>query len=129
MSSKAARAIPAGIAAALAVAGFAQTQPAGCAGSVSLGSYRIEAQRPWGGDLLPLKSVSSLQAGSRIVWEPAHPPQKPGLAEVTAIVVPLSGDDVTVLDPHKADARAEWQLAASPAAIAIVYGPQGLSMS
>jgi hypothetical protein len=86
-------------------------------------------RRSWGGDFLPLKSLSALPAGAHLVWGPVHLPRSEAdSSEVTAILVPASGEDLVVLDPHKANTRAEWQLAASPAAIAVVFGPQGLSM-
>jgi len=43
------------------------------------------------------------------------------------IVVPASGQELLVLKPKKAAARAEWQTPLAPAVIAIVLGPQGLS--
>src|ERR1035438_3088371 len=103
--------------------------PPGCAGSASLGTFRIEVRRSWGGDVLPLKSLATLPEGAHLVWAPVHLPlSQAASAEVTAILVPASGDDLVILDPHPANTRVEWQLAASPAAIAVVFGPQGLSM-
>jgi hypothetical protein len=94
-----------------------------------LGTFRIEVRRSWGGDVLPLKSLATLPEGAHLVWAPVHLPlSQAASAEVTAILVPASGDDLVILDPHPANTRVEWQLAASPAAIAVVFGPQGLSM-
>jgi len=115
--------------AALAAALPAQT-PTGCEGSASLGTFRIEARRAWGGDALPLKSISALPAGAHLLWEPVQlAVGRAEEAEVTAILVPASGDTLLVLDPQRADAGAEWQLSDSLAAIALVFGPRGLSMS
>jgi len=123
-----ARLLPVMALAAMAAPAFAQSPP-GCTGSSSLGTFRIEVRRSWGGELLPLKLLSALPQGAHLIWEPVHLPRSEAdSSEVTAILVPVSGEDLVVLDPHKATTRAEWQLAASPVAIAVVFGPQGLSM-
>jgi hypothetical protein len=112
----------------LAVVPLAVQQSPGCAGSASLGTFRLLVRRSNGGAALAIRSVSVVPAGSHLVWEPVHLPAKQaGEAEVAAILVPPSGEDLVVLKPKKAGARAEWQVDSSPAAVALVYGPQGLS--
>jgi hypothetical protein len=93
-----------------------------------LGTFRILVRRSTGGAALPIKSLAAVPAASHLIWEPVHLPLKnAGSAEVTAILVPPSGEDLVVLKPRKAGVRADWQLTMSPAAIALVFGPQGLS--
>jgi hypothetical protein len=105
------------------------TPPPGCKGSSSLGTFRILVRRSAGGAALPIKAVSTLPAGAHLIWEPVHPNRKKDeKTEVTAILVPAVGDDLVVLESRKAGSRAEWQIAASPAAIAFVVGPQGFSI-
>jgi hypothetical protein len=75
-----------------------------------------------------VKSVATVPASSHLIWEPVHLPARQAQdAEVAAILITASGGDLVVLKPHKAGARCEWQITVSPAAIALVYGPQGLS--
>ena len=107
---------------------LAESPPAGCTGSSSLGTYRILVRHSAVGLALPIKSVSIMPVGSRLIWDPVHLPRKQEEStEVTAILVPVSGDDLVVLEPHKARSPAEWEIPTAPAAIAIVVGPQGLS--
>lgn len=111
------------------VASAVAQPPPGCTGSSSLGTFRILVRRSAGSAALPIKAVSSLPAGSHLIWEPVHPNRKKReRTEVTAILVPTSGEDLVVLEPRKAGARAEWQIETSPAAIAFVVGPQGFSV-
>lgn len=102
--------------------------PLGCVGSATLGTFQISVRPFTQGKPLPLKSVAAIGAGARLIWTPAHlrlPPSNS--AEVTAVVVPVSGGVLRVLEPRKASVPNEWQLLESPAVIALVYGPQGLS--
>ena len=102
--------------------------PAVCAGSSSLGTVRILVRHSAVGLALPIKSVSSLPVGAHLIWDPVHLPRKQvETAEVTAILAPPSGEDLVVLKPLKAGVPEEWRLAIRPAAIALVFGPQGLS--
>ena len=103
--------------------------PAGCAGSASLGTFQLSVRPFSQGPPLPLKSVSAIQAGAHLLWNPVHlPPQASGSAEVTAVLVPAASDGILItLEPRKAGKRTEWQLLQRPQVIALVYGPQGLS--
>ena len=77
---------------------------------------------------MPLKSVATVPAGSRLIWNPAHlrlPPSNS--AEVTIIEVPASDGMLLTMEPRKASEPTEWQLLQRPKVIALVYGPQGLS--
>ena len=103
--------------------------PRGCTGSVSLGSFRISVRKSSDAPSLPLKSVSLIPAGSRLIWDPVHlPPQSSAKEEVSALLVPSGGSAVVSLGAHKAAGHAEWDLPQSPAVVALIVGPSGLSM-
>jgi hypothetical protein len=106
--------------------------PRACTGSLTLGTFRVSVVPPKGGAPLPLKAVSRIPAGSRLVWEPASASpkskDKSDKAEVAGIVVPAPEGDLVVLEPRKADAHAEWPLPDTPGVVAIILGPHGLSM-
>ena len=100
--------------AAVAAPAFAQSPPGVC-GKFFPGHIPNRSSALLGGDSLPLKSLSALPEGAHLVWEPVHLPRgEADRSEVTAILVPPSGEDLVVLEPHKANTRAEWQLAVSP---------------
>lgn len=102
--------------------------PAGCAGTVTLGTFQLLVKPFTQGAPLPLKSVAAVPAGARLIWNPAHlrlPPSNN--AQVTVVVVPSNDGVLLTLEPRKASERAEWQLLQRPKVIALVYGPQGLS--
>ena len=123
------------IAAAIALAAEPSTTPSaapagpiGCAGSATLGTFQLAIRPFTQGAPLSLKSVASVPAGSRLIWNPAHlrlPPSNS--AEVTIIEVPASDGILLTMEPRKASERTEWQLLQRPKVIALVYGPQGLS--
>ncbi len=80
------------------------------------------------GPPLPLKSVASIPAGSRLIWNPVRLTEQASKnGEVTAVIVSASDGDLITLEPRKAGARAEWQLLDRPQVIALIFGPQGLS--
>jgi hypothetical protein len=108
-------------------AAFAAT-PRGCTGSVSLGSFKLSVSPLVRGDLLPVKSVAAIPAGSKLIWDPIRlPAQSSKGAEVAAALLPVTDGEFILLEPHKAGQRAEWNVPKSPGVIALVYGPQGLS--
>lgn len=105
------------------------TVPRGCTGSAPLGSFRISVRRSPDAPPLPLKSLALVPAGGRLIWDPVHlSPHVSGKAEVAALLVPQSRGAIVVLEPRKAAAHAEWELPQSPAVVALILGPQGLSM-
>jgi hypothetical protein len=108
----------------------AATVPPGCTGSATLGIFQLSVGPFSRGSPLPLKSMASIRAGSRLIWNPVHlTPQASRNAEVAVVLVPASGGDLIVLEPRKAGTRTEWQLLERPQVIAVVFGPQGLSES
>src|SRR5579863_3706883 len=111
-------------------AGSAVPVPRGCTGSISLGSFRIAVLRSPDAPALPLKSVSLVPPGSRLIWDPVHlPPQSAGKEEVAALLVPAGGSSIVALGVRKAAGHAEWDLPQSPGVVALIVGPSGLSMS
>lgn len=102
--------------------------PRGCTGSVSLGSFKLTVTPPSKGQPLPVKSVSAIPAGAKLIWDPLRLPQQTaGGAEVAAALLPAPDGEFVLLEPHKANQHAEWTVPKSPGVIALVYGPQGLS--
>ena len=103
--------------------------PRGCTGSVSLGSFKIAVRPSAKAPTLPLKSVSLIPAGSRLIWDPVHlPPHASEKEEVVALLVPQGGDAVVSLGARKAGGHAEWDLPQVPEVIALIVGPSGLSV-
>ncbi len=112
----------------LAALPVAATVPLSCAGSAILGTFQVSVRPFSPGPPLPLKSLSAIPAGSRLIWNPLRlPPQASTSGEVAAVLVSASTGDLVTLEPRKAAARAEWQLLDRPQVIALIYGPQGLS--
>ena len=122
-------AVPLAAAEAPATAPATTKPPAGCAGSATLGTFQLSVRPFSQGPPLPLKSVTAIRAGARLLWNPVHlPPQASRSAEVTAVLVPAASDGILItLEPRKAGKHTEWQLLQRPQVIALVYGPQGLS--
>jgi hypothetical protein len=109
--------------------GSAVPVPRGCTGSVSLGSFKIAVRPTAKAPALPLKSVSLIPAGARLLWDPVHvPPHASEKEEVVALLVPQGGSAVVALGARKAGSHAEWDLPQIPQVIALIVGPSGLSM-
>ena len=112
----------------LTVPAWGADAPRGCTGAIPLGTIRIEVRRSNGVLALPVKNVSVIPAGSRLIWDPAHLSSRfTQDGEVTAILAPAEGN-ITVLPPHKAADHIEWDVTISPTVVAFVVGPQGLNM-
>ncbi len=102
--------------------------PAGCASSVPLGTFRLWVRPTDKGVALPIKEVAKVPVGAHLIWEPVHlSTQTAGDAEISAVLLPEGDGELTVLPPEKADQHAEWMLPKSPAVVALIYGPHGLS--
>lgn len=112
----------------LVAAPAAAAVPLGCTGSATLGTFQLSIGPFSRGSPLPLKSVAAITAGSRLIWNPVHlTPPASSNAEVAVVLVPDSGGDLIILEPRSAVTRTEWQLLERPQAIALIFGPQGLS--
>ena len=102
--------------------------PRGCAGSASLGTFRLWVRPSDKGMPLPVKSVAKVPVGAHLIWEPVRLfSQSPGDAEVSAVVLPEGDGELSVLPPQEADKQAEWTVPKSPSVVALIYGPHGLS--
>lgn len=110
-----------------AVPAFASA-PLACAGNEPVIRFNISIRPFSQGAPLPLKSVGTISAGSRLIWSPVYLGLHPSSsAEVAAVLVPVSNNDLMVLEPRKASRQTDWQLIEQPQVIALLYGPQGLS--
>jgi hypothetical protein len=102
--------------------------PAGCSSSAGLGTFRLWVRPSAEGMPLPIKTVAKAPEGAHLIWEPVHlATRSPADAEIAAVVLPEGGGELLVLRPEKAAGQAEWAFARSPAVIALIYGPHGLS--
>lgn len=123
--------------------------PGACpGGSTPLASFQLLAtttadQQP---SLLPLRSLTRLEGGARILFRPEqlYSPRPTGTlgssdadgdndltgeAQVALISIPTTPSGVLgILEAQKASQPAEWVIPSRAAAIALVYGPQGLSL-
>jgi hypothetical protein len=112
----------------VAVAPAFSAVPAGCASSVPLGTFRLWVRPTDKGIALPIKEVARAPVGAHLIWEPVHlSTQAAGDAEISAVLLPEGDGELTVLAPEKAGEHAEWMLPKSPAVVALIYGPHGLS--
>jgi hypothetical protein len=113
----------------MAVMPLAAAVPIVCAGATSLGTFQLSVRPFSQGSPLPLKSVAEIPGGARLIWNPVNPmPHASASAEVAVVLAPASDGDLIILDPRKAATRTEWQLLARPQVVALIYGPQGLSV-
>jgi hypothetical protein len=108
----------------------AADSPPGCIGSSPLGRFRVSVYRHDQSAGLALKSVSSIPAGAKLVWEPIHLPirfsQK---TEIAVLIMPRGNASLITLLAHRAGERAAWDLPEGASVIAVVLGPDGLNMS
>jgi hypothetical protein len=103
--------------------------PRACTGSSTLGTVRIAVRGPKDAAGLPLKSICSIPAGMHLIWDPVHlPPSSVAKGEVAALMIPIDGGQLMALKRRKAGTRQEWEIPKSPGVVAMIYGPQGLSM-
>lgn len=109
----------------------ATTAPRACVGSQSLGTFKISVAPSKGGAVLPLRDVNSLRKGQNLIYEPVHIPLAVRTkAEIALLLAPLGNSQVPLetLPPAPADKATVWTLPRDASVVALVYGPQGLSM-
>jgi hypothetical protein len=85
-----------------------------------------------GGETEPmaLRAVTRLNGGARLIYKPRELFGASGDAEVALISIPTTPTGVLgVLEVQKASTMAEWVIPSRAAAVALVYGPQGLSLA
>ena len=105
--------------------------PRACVGSQSLASFKLSVSPVKGGLFLPLGQVNALHKGQNLLYEPVHlPPAVKNKAEIALLLAPPvnSQAPLEALRPAPADKPALWTLPRDASVVALVYGPQGLSM-
>ena len=105
--------------------------PRACVGSQSLGVFKISVAPAKGGAVLPLGEVNALHKGQNLLYEPLHiPPAVKDKAEIALLLAPLANSQapLEVFKPTPASKSTVWVLPRDAAVVALVYGPQGLSM-
>jgi len=105
--------------------------PRACVGSQSLGTFKLSVSPVKGGLFLPLSQVNALHKGQNLLYEPVHfPPAVKNKAEIALLLAPPvnSQAPLEALRPAPADKPAVWTLPRDASVVALVYGPQGLSM-
>lgn len=81
-------------------------------------------------EFAPVRSLNRLEGGSKLVYKPREMFGATDDAEVALISIPTTPTGVLgVLEAQKASQPAEWVIPSRAAAIALVYGPQGLSLN
>ncbi len=109
----------------------AAAPPRTCAGSQNIGSIRLSVEPAGGGERLPVRAVNALKAGEKLHYEPVRTPENQEKAQIAVVLAPQSDSsskDLIVLGPAKADAPASWEIPKPVNLVALVYGPQGLSV-
>ena len=110
---------------------LAAAPPHACVNSQSLGTFKLSVVPLKGGTVLALGSVNALHKGQNLLYEPVHiPPAVKNKAEIALLLAPAANSDATLeaLKPAPADKSTVWVLPRDASVIALVYGPQGLSM-
>ena len=104
--------------------------PPGCIGSAPLGKFRVSVSRAGNSAVLPISDVSSIPPGAHLIWDPVHLSHRISHdGEVAALIVPAKrGGDLVVLPARKAGQGAVWDLPQGAEVVALVIGPDGLSM-
>ena len=80
---------------------------------------------------MPLRDINALHKGQALVYEPVHiPAGAKDKAEVALLLAPLANSKAPLeaLEPAAAAKAAIWVLPRDASVVALVYGPQGLSM-
>lgn len=105
--------------------------PAACVGGQSLATFRLSVVPAKGGRTLPLREVNALHKGQTLLYEPVHiPPAVKDKAQIALLLAPPANSDAKLetLNPAPADKATVWILPRDASLVALVYGPQGLSM-
>ncbi|MEZ5399413.1 MAG: hypothetical protein R2729_07065 [Bryobacteraceae bacterium] len=80
--------------------------------------------------MTPIRTVPRLDAGDRIAYRPDLIYAGKEKAEVSLISIPTTPEGVlAVLESHSANEAAEWVVPSRAGAIAVVFGPQGVSLA
>lgn len=100
-----------------------------CPGGKALASFDLNVQSDSDGGQTALRAVTRLDGGARVLYKPQAQFGSNGDAQVALISIPTTPTGVLgVLEARKATESAEWVIPSRAAAVALVYGPQGLSL-
>ena len=102
-----------------------------CAGSQAVGSFRLTVQPAKGGLALPVRDLSTIPPGGKLRYDPAGVVEVNTKAQVAVILAPKEDSpakDLMVLGPEPADEPASWDIPKKIDLVALIYGPQGLSV-
>src|SRR6266545_6860690 len=106
-------------------------QPRACIGSLPIGTFRLTVQPDSDGSGLPIRAVNVLSAGRKLRYQPVQlPPGTEEKAQVAAVLVPVGANEgeLLFLEPHAASKPADWAVPRDISVVALVFGPQGLSV-
>jgi hypothetical protein len=106
----------------------AATAGKSCPGAVPTATFRITVQAPNQPRALPMREVNSIRAGYKVVSQTVQLSQDANKnARLALVLLPAdTGRAVTVLDVQSADGMATWDIPYQPAAVLLLYGPQGV---
>jgi len=106
-----------------------------CPAGTPVETFRFLLEPAHGGPPLPVSSVNEIEAGEKLKYEPLKAARNAkskakSKAKIAVLLVPAAGasGDIKVLDPHPADANAEWKVPSRASIVGVVYGPQGLDV-
>lgn len=109
-----------------------------CPAGTPVETFRFLLEPAHGGPPLPVSVVNQIEAGEKLKYEPLktagkvknkHKDKKKG--KIAVLLVPAAGapGELKVLDPHPANASAEWRVPSRTSIVGVVYGPQGLDVN
>lgn len=110
-------------------AAAAPPPPDACPGGKALASFDLVVQPSEESEPTPLRAVTRLNGGARLLYKPRELFGVNGDAQVALISIPTTPTGVLgVLEVQQASGPAEWVIPSRAAAVALVYGPQGLNL-
>jgi hypothetical protein len=111
--------------------------PLGCASGVPLGDFHLDVRSDPKLPPLPLRGINRLEEGQIILYAPDKLRLNPKGGEVALVLAPAPSKPGTlmselpkleVLDPKPANKPARWVVPYRTGVVAVVYGPQGVSI-
>jgi hypothetical protein len=107
--------------------------PVLCAGtSIRVGTFRLMLASARGGSPLPVNSVSMIEPGDLLKYEPVQLPRSIQKRARIALVIAPSADaghkQVEVLAAQPANSAAKWIIPMRASVLGLVFGPQGLDV-
>ena len=111
--------------------------PLGCASGVPLGDFQLDVRSGPKLPALPLRGINRLEEGQIILYAPNKLRLNPKGGEVALVLAPAPAKPGTlmselpkleVLEPKPANKPAVWTVPNRTGVVALVYGPQGVSI-